>query len=60
MRLVAEQVEQVAAMTEQWRQTAEAATLASTDLDRQASGLREVVESFMAQSRRAQASDEAA
>ena len=60
LRLVAEQVEQVAAMTEQWRQTAEAATLASTDLDRQASGLREVVESFMAQSRRAQASDEAA
>ncbi len=60
VRLVAEQVEQVAAMTEQWRQTAEAATLASTDLDRQASGLREVVESFMAQSRRAQASEEAA
>ena len=55
VRLVAEQVEQVAAMTEQWRQTAEAAMLASTDLDRQAAGLRELVDGFVAQTRRAQA-----
>lgn len=53
IRLVAEQVDQVAAMTVQWRQTAEAAMLASTDLDRQAAGLREVVDGFIAQTRRA-------
>ncbi|MBA4270594.1 MAG: hypothetical protein C0447_14455 [Methylobacterium sp.] len=55
VRLVAEQVEQVAAMTEKWRQTAEAAMLASTDLDRQAAGLRDVVEGFIGQRRRAEA-----
>ncbi|WP_291549785.1 methyl-accepting chemotaxis protein [Bosea sp. (in: a-proteobacteria)] len=60
VRLVAEQVEQVAAMTEQWRRTAEAAMQASTDLDRQAAGLREVVESFIAQTRQAQPEGEAA
>lgn len=55
VRLVAEQVEHVAAMTEKWRQTAEAAMLASTDLDRQAAGLRDVVEGFIGQRRRAEA-----
>ncbi len=55
LRLVAVQVEQVAAMTEQWRQTAEAAMLASTDLDRQAAGLRDLVEGFIGQRRRAEA-----
>ncbi|MFY8153228.1 MAG: hypothetical protein ACOVOI_14185 [Hyphomicrobiales bacterium] len=52
---MAEQVEQVAAMTEKWRQTAEAAMLASTDLDRQAAGLRDVVEGFIGQRRCAEA-----
>lgn len=51
VRLVAEQVEQLAAMTEKWRETAEAAMLASTDLSQQAVGLRDVVDGFIAQTR---------
>ncbi len=53
VRLVAEQVEQLAGMVERWRLAADAATLASTDLDRQAAGLRDVVDGFI--SRRARA-----
>lgn len=51
VRLVAEQVEQLAAMTVTWRGTAKAAMLASTDLSQQAVELRNVVDDFIAQSR---------
>jgi methyl-accepting chemotaxis protein len=51
VRLVAEQVAQVARMMERWRQTADAAMLASADLDQQARGLRDVVDRFFAETR---------
>ena len=51
VRLVAREVEQVAGMVEQSRRTAEAATQASTDLDRQAAHLRGVVDDFISHSR---------
>lgn len=53
VRLVAEQVEQLAGMVERWRAAADTATLASTDLDRQAAGLRDVVDGFISHSRAA-------
>lgn len=51
VRLVAEQVLQVARMMERWRQTADAAILASADLDQQARGLRDVVDRFFTETR---------
>ena len=51
LRQVAEQVGEVARMMERWRQTADAAMLASADLDRQARGLRDVVDRFFAETR---------
>jgi methyl-accepting chemotaxis protein len=51
VRQVAEQVGQVARMMEQWRDRADAAMLASADLDRQARGLREVVDRFFVETR---------
>lgn len=51
VRQVAEQVGEVARMMERWRQTADAAMLASADLDRQARGLRDVVDRFFAETR---------
>jgi methyl-accepting chemotaxis protein len=51
VRQVAEQVQQVARMMERWRETADAAMSASADLDRQATGLRDVVDCFIVQSR---------
>ncbi|SFJ94415.1 Methyl-accepting chemotaxis protein [Bosea sp. OK403] len=47
VRLAAEQVGQVAGMVESWRRTGEVATLASADLDRKASELREAVDAFI-------------
>jgi methyl-accepting chemotaxis protein len=51
VRQVAEQVGEVARMMERWRQTADAAMLASADLDRQARGLRDVVDRFFVETR---------
>lgn len=52
VRVMAEQVEQVAGMVEDWRRTAEAVTLASSDLDRQASELRQAVDGFITDTQR--------
>ena len=53
VRLVAEQVEQVAGMVEDWHRAAGTVTAASADLDRQACELREVVDGFISDTRRA-------
>jgi methyl-accepting chemotaxis protein len=47
VRLVAEQVEQLAGTLESWRRTAGAVTAASADLDLQASALRQAVDGFI-------------
>ncbi|MGX1785162.1 methyl-accepting chemotaxis protein [Bosea sp. NPDC055332] len=47
VRLVAEQVEQLAGTLASWRQTAGSVTAASADLDRQAAELRQAVEGFI-------------
>jgi len=47
VRLVAEQVEQLAGTLASWRRTAGSVTAASADLDRQASELREALDSFI-------------
>jgi methyl-accepting chemotaxis protein len=52
VRLVAEQVEQVAGMVEDWRRTAGTVTLASADLGVQASELRSAVDGFIAENER--------
>jgi methyl-accepting chemotaxis protein len=52
VRLVAEQVEQVAGMVERWRGAAGTVTLASADLGRQASELRSAVDGFIAENER--------
>lgn len=53
VRSAADQVRQVAAMVENWRQTGETVTLASADLDHQAAALREAVAGYIAQTRQA-------
>lgn len=55
VRLVAEQVDELAGTVENWRRTAGAVTAASADLDRQAAELREAVQGFIAQTGRASA-----
>jgi methyl-accepting chemotaxis protein len=54
VRLVADQVGQVAGMVDGWRRAAGTVTLVSADLDRQATELREAVDGFIGQDRRAQ------
>lgn len=55
VRLVADQVEQVAGMVEDWRRTAETVTHASADLGRQAAELRQTVDGFMSETQRMRA-----
>jgi methyl-accepting chemotaxis protein len=55
VRLASEQVGQVAGMVEDWRRTAGTVTLASAELDRQASELRQAVDGFIEQTRRVNA-----
>ncbi|WP_332684041.1 methyl-accepting chemotaxis protein [Bosea sp. (in: a-proteobacteria)] len=52
VRLVAEQVDRLAGMVEDWRRTAGSVTAASADLDQQAATLREAVDGFIAQTAR--------
>jgi methyl-accepting chemotaxis protein len=47
VRLIAEQVEQLAGTLASWRQTAGSVTAASADLDRQAAELRQAVDGFI-------------